>query len=115
VAVIVQRAFDLSVWLIRKAERFPRSLRFSIGERLIARSLDVLETVTEAAYSADKLPLLERANRQLNGLRILVRVSRELELIGGDSHSLVAEKLEEIGRMIGGWRKANVRRNEAPH
>ena len=110
-AVVVQRAFDLSVWLIRKVEKFPRSFRFSVGERLIARVLDLLEALTEAAYSANKTPLLERANRLVNALRLLLRLAVELQLLGADSHEFASQKLEEIGRMIGGWTKAMARRS----
>ena len=109
-ALVVQRAFDLSLWLIRRVEKFPRSFRFSVGDRVIARSLDLLETLAEAAYKANKAPLLERANHLVNALRLLLRLTVELKLLGGDSHEFAAKSLEEIGRMIGGWTKATQRR-----
>ena len=108
--VVVQRSFDFSLWLIRKVEKFPRSFRFSVGDRVIARSLDLMETLTEAAYTANKSPLLERANRLVNALRLLVRLTVELNLLSGDSHEFASKSLEEIGRMIGGWIKATNQR-----
>ncbi len=109
-AVVVQRAYDLTLWLIRKVETFPRSFRFSVGDRVVARSLDILEALTEAAYSSDKGAHLDRANRSVNSLRLLLRLTVELRLLAGGSHEFAAGKLEEIGRMIGGWRKAAARR-----
>ena len=109
-AIVVQRAYDLALWLIRKVEKFPRSFRFSVGDRVVARALDVLEALAEAAYSADKSALLDRANRGVNSLRLLLRLTVELRLLGGDSHEFAAARLEEIGRMIGGWRKSVARR-----
>ena len=109
-AIVVQRAYDLALWTIRKVEKFPRSFRFSVGDRVVARALDVLEALAEAAYSSDKSALLDRANRSVNSLRLLLRLTVELRLLGGDSHEFAAAKLEEIGRMIGGWRKSVARR-----
>ena len=109
-AIVVQRAYNLALWLVRKVERFPRSFRFSVGDRVVARALDLLETLTEAAYTSDKVPLLERANRGLNSLRLLLRMTVDLNLLPADAHEFAAGQLEEIGRMIGGWRKAAARR-----
>jgi hypothetical protein len=111
-AIVVQRTYDLALWLVRKVERFPRSFRFSVGDRVVARALDLLETLTEAAYTSDKAPLLDRANRGLNSLRLLLRMTVDLKLLPSDAHEFAAGQLEEIGRMIGGWRKAVARRNQ---
>lgn len=111
-AVVVQQAYDLTLWLVRKVEKFPRSFRFSVGDRVIARSLDLLEALVEAAYSADKRGLLDRANRSVSGLRYLLRLAVDLKLLSGDSQEFAAGRLEEIGRMVGGWRKAAAQRVE---
>jgi len=104
--VAVQRTYDLSLWLIAKVEKFPRSLRFSLGERLMDRSLDLLEALASAAYAKDKMALLERANLSVTSLRFLLRMSFDLKLMGSDSQEFASAKIEEIGRMIGGWRKS---------
>ena len=112
-AIVVQRAYDLALWLVHKVEKFPRSFRFSVGDRVIARALDLLEALTEAAYTSDKVALLDWANRVVNSLRLLLRLTVDLKLMAADSHEFAAGKLEEIGRMIGGWRKAVARRGQA--
>jgi hypothetical protein len=62
-AVIVTKAYDFVIWLLPKAEKFPRSYRFSIGERLEASGLDLLLHLVDAAYSSDKRePLCQAAN-----------------------------------------------------
>jgi hypothetical protein len=71
-----------------------------------------LETLVDAAYSSDKRASLERANRDVNSLRYLLRLGVDLKLLAGDSQEFAAGRLEEIGRMIGGWRRAASRRAE---
>jgi len=112
-AVVVQQTYDLALWVVRKVEKFPRSYRFSVGDRMVARSLDLLETLVEAAYSSDKRSALERANQSVNSLRYLLRLGVDLKLLAGDSQEFAAGRLEEIGRMIGGWRKAAARKAES--
>jgi hypothetical protein len=83
----VQEAYEFSIWLIRKVENFPRSYRFSVGDRLVQGILDLL--------------------LRLNRLRFLLRLAKDLNLLNVDSYGHAAERVEEIGRMVGGWRKAS--------
>ena len=85
--VVVQEAYEFSIWLIRKVENFPRSYRFSVGDRLVQGILDLL--------------------LRLNRLRFLLRLAKDLNLPNVDSYGHAAERVEEIGRMVGGWRKAS--------
>ena len=58
-----------------------------------------------AAHSREKATLLATANTQLDSLRYLLRLSKDLRLISLDSYEYSAGCSEEIGRMLGGWKK----------
>ena len=105
-AVILVKAYDHVLWSVQKAEKFPRSFRFSVGERIVQGSLDLLLTLVDATYSRDKAPHLARANRELNALRYLFRLAKDLRLVSNDAWVFSAERLDELGRMTGGWLKA---------
>lgn len=104
--VAVAKVYDFVLWLLPKVENFPRAHRFTVGERLTASGLDLMTTLVEAAYSRDKGDLLQQANRKINSTRYLLRLAKDLKLMSIDSYGFSAEKLDEIGRMVGGWRKA---------
>ena len=50
----VQACHELLLWLIPQLDKFPRSRRFTLGERIEAGLLDVLELLVEAAYTRKK-------------------------------------------------------------
>ena len=106
--VVVQRAYEFTVWLVKKVESFPRSYRFSVGDRLVQGVLDLLLRLVDAAYSRDKARILAEVNGMLNRMRFLLRLAKDLDLLTVDSYGHAAERVEEIGRMVGGWRKASV-------
>jgi hypothetical protein len=108
--VVVGKAYDFVLWLLPKVETFPRSHRFTLGERLSAQGLDVLVILTEAAYTSSKDELLTQANRKINSTRLLLRLAKDLKLLSLDAYAFSAERLDEIGRMVGGWRKTTVQR-----
>src|ERR1017187_10556635 len=53
-AIVVAKAYDLVLWLLPKAEKFSRSYRFSVGERVVAHALDLLLALVEAAYTGQQ-------------------------------------------------------------
>ena len=105
---IVQKAYEATLWLIPKAGRFPRTQRFTIGDRIIDNSLDLLEALTAAAYAtnAERATLLGQANQRINGLRYLLRLAKDLRLMNTEAYGHGAELLDEVGRMLGGWRRS---------
>ncbi len=105
--VVVGRTYDFSLWLIQKVEHFPRSYRFSVGDRLVAAVIDLLLHLVDAAYAREKTTILTEVNGMLNRMRYLLRLAKDLKLFTLDSYGYAAERVEEIGRMAGGWRKAS--------
>jgi hypothetical protein len=102
----VSKAYDFVLWLLPKVEKFSRAYRFTVGERLSATGLDVLLLLVEASYSTRKEETLHEATRKINSVRYLLRLAKDLKLLTVDSYGFAAERLDEIGRMVGGWRKS---------
>ena len=105
-AVAVTKAYDVVLWLTNKVQHFPRSNRFTLGERLVNAAIDLLMTLVEAAYTAEKSALLRQASLKTNGLRYLLRLAKDLHLMNVEAYGFSTERVEEIGRMIGGWQKS---------
>lgn len=68
---------ELLRWLIPHLDKFPRSRRFTLGERIESGLLEVLEALVAAAYSRDKRADLDLANRRINVVRHLWRLAYE--------------------------------------
>ena len=102
----VQSCHDLLLWLIPQLDKFPRSQRFTLGERLEVGVLEVLELLVEAAYSRHKDQPLLRGNLRLEVVRHLWRLAHELKVIATRQYEHGAKLFDELGRQIGGWRRS---------
>ena len=71
-AIVVGKTYDLMLWIVQKVEKFPKSYRFSVGQRLIDTGLDLLLLLVEAAYRKDKREALRTAGVRTNALRYLL-------------------------------------------
>jgi hypothetical protein len=102
----VQSCHELLLWLIPQLDTFPRSRRFTLGERMEAGVLEVLEGLVEAAYSRQKDQALAHANLRLEVVRHLWRVAHELKVVTTRKYEHGAKLLDDLGRQIGGWRRS---------
>lgn len=103
---MIAKAYDFALWLLPKVEKFPRSYRFSVGDRLVAGALDLLSGLVEASYSSRKSSFLQKASADINVLRYLLRLAKDLRLLSMESYLFAVERLDEVGRMSGGWLKS---------
>ncbi|GAB1724423.1 MAG: diversity-generating retroelement protein Avd [Nitrospira sp. CR1.1] len=106
VPAAVTKAYDILLWLIGHVGKFPRSHRFVLGERIETRMLSILEFLVRAAYAREKRGYLEQANADLQILRLLVRLGKDLGFTSEKQYEFISRELVELGRQIGGWTKA---------
>jgi len=104
--------YDFSKWLLEKTEKFPRKVRFSFSNRIDNLSLDIIEGIIEARYSRKKKDILRRIDLDMEKLRILLRMCHDLGYLDHNGYEFAAKKINEAGKMVGGWRKQQESRVE---
>lgn len=101
----ITKLYDYLLWMIPKLDKYPRSQKFLLADRIETLMLDILELLIDAAYSKNKYQMLRSANLKLEKLRYLVRLSKDLKLINMKSYEYSARAIDGIGISIGGWIK----------
>lgn len=105
---IIQKAYDLLLQTIPVLNKFPRSQKFTLADRIQNGLTDLLEELLRAYYSPhdSKKALLQQVNIRLEILRHHFRLCYDLGLYSSLKYKDFAESLDEIGRMTGGWLKS---------
>ncbi|MEI7941512.1 MAG: diversity-generating retroelement protein Avd [Verrucomicrobiota bacterium] len=93
------------VYLIPQLSKFPRDQKFVLGDRIKTKVLAVPEHCLRAYYSRDKRTHLLEANLTVVVTRHLIRLAHALRLVSHHTYGVLAEQMDEVGRMIGGWLK----------
>ncbi len=65
-AIVVQKSYEFTLWVLPKVEKFPKSYRFSIGQSLVTASLELLMNLVDATYQARNAGSLAAASREVN-------------------------------------------------
>jgi len=97
--VVVQKAYDWALWIIPKVEKFPKSYRFSIGQTLVASSIELLMNLVDATYQSRNAGSLGAAVREANRIRYLMRLAKDLRVINLAAHEFASKAMDEVGRM----------------
>jgi hypothetical protein len=105
--VIFTQTYDLLTWLLPQCERFPKSQRFVVTQRLQAAALDFQEAIFEANVRSGttRLEYLQAADAHLNKLRLYLRLARQWEWLGSGQHEHVSRMVAAAGKLLGGWIK----------
>jgi hypothetical protein len=103
---IFTRTYDLLQWLIPATIQFPRAQRFVLAEAVQQSALKLHEQFVEAAYADEPLSVLRQADVTLTRLRSYLRLCHGLKLLSTGQYEHVARMVDEVGRLLGSWIKA---------
>jgi four helix bundle protein len=101
------RTYDLLLWLLPQVQKFPRTHRFGLAERIQRLGLDFQDSLAAAGKckGEERRTWLHRADIQLEQLRLWLRLAQDLELITLKQYEHVARLTNEVGRLLGAWIK----------
>lgn len=85
----------------------PKKSRYTLGDKIDARFVQVLELLQIATYQSptEKLNTLGRALSGVDTLKFFLRIAWEVHVFDDKKYATLSEGLNEVGRQIGGWRK----------
>lgn len=106
--IIFQKTYNLIKEIYPIINNFPKSHRQVLGKYIEEICIQVLLLIIKANKSRDiqRLRLQENISNQLDSLRILIRLSKDLKFMSIGQYTVMAEQLNEISKMIYCWSKA---------
>ncbi len=107
--VIFTRTFELLAWLMPVSNHFPKQYRHTYTQRLLTAAFDLNERLEEAnlRVGRHRVACLRAADEALARVRIYIRLAVRLRWLSKGQYQHVAQLLNEIGRLLGGWLKAS--------
>jgi len=106
---IVQHTYDLLLYLVPQLVKFPRSQKFVLADRIQNALTEVLEALVRAYYlprGEPKRAALQQVNLDLEVLRYLIRLAKDLRHLDHRRYELVQKQIHEIGTQNGAWLKS---------
>jgi len=105
---IFHKTYEFIKWLHTLLNKFPKSEKYTMAQKIENTSLAFLEGIIESNNDFDKKQSLQKAIVELDKLRIFFRMSKDLQFISFDQYEYGSGLIDEIGRMLGGWYKKSI-------
>jgi hypothetical protein len=87
--------------------QFPKQNRYTLGNKIDEVFLLAIEYCFLASYASKttKLVHLERCISRVDLLKLLLQLAWEVRALDTKKYIALSEQLQEVGRMLGGWKK----------
>lgn len=86
-------------------QTLPKTHRHSLGQRIDTLFVEIMESVATTGFLSrqEKYPYVRIAIRKTNVLAVFLMILWETKSIDDGKYIALSLKIEEIGRMLGGW------------
>ncbi len=102
---VLQRVKNAYILWFGYYQMLPKLHRHTLGQRIDTLFIEIIESIATASFLTrqDKQPFVRLAIRKTDALKILLMVLWETKSLDNKKYIALSEKLDEIGRMLGGW------------
>jgi len=93
----------------------PKAHRYTLATKIDDLLIESIEAIAVAGFTArpDKLPHVRLAMRKLDTFKVMLLVLWETKSIDDKKYLALSQKVDEVGRMLGGW-LGQLMKNENP-
>ena len=105
---ILKASYDLYKEFYKLRLAVPKVDRYALWLKCENLLIEVLQGIFLASQLSkiEKLPVLEKTSAKLNFLKLCIRLMKDIKAITPKTYTILEAKLDEIGRMLGGWIKS---------
>lgn len=86
-------------------QTLPKVHRHSLGQRIDTLFVEIIEAIAAASFLSpqEKHPYVRLAIKKVDSLKVLMMVLWETKSLDNKKYIAVSLKIEEIGKILGGW------------
>ena len=85
---------------------FSKDLKYTVGESLKNETIKLLTLIFRANSRTDKQMVLQEAREQIEVIRLLIRLMKDMRQINLKRFVQVNQKVEEVSKQLTGWQKS---------
>jgi hypothetical protein len=105
-SVLTKSKESYSIWFKLLVD-FPKTYRHNLGGKIDGYFLELLENIFVSQYLSgeQKIHKMTISISKLDGVKFFLQLAWENKCIPNEKYITLSTNLNEIGRMLGGWRK----------
>jgi hypothetical protein len=107
---VYKLGYDLLKQIYQRTSLFSREYKYTLGERLKNEVTDMLINIYKANKSKkdSREQYIEQARQNIEVVRLLLRICKDLETIGMKGFVALNIQVEELSKQLASWQKYTV-------
>jgi hypothetical protein len=103
---IYKASYDLFVTIFEYTKNFTKEYKYTVGEKLKNETLEMMVNVYRANTRKDKTELLQTARENIEVIRLLFRLLKDLKQIDVKKFVTITVQIENVSKQLAGWQKS---------
>ena len=100
---ILQKTYDMLQYLYQSLQQYPKAEKYVLAADTKAAAYELLRLLITANKRYHKKTTMQDADIQLDILRHLIRLGKDLGFLPIKKFEVLSGMTTEIGKMLGGW------------
>ena len=110
---LLHKSKDLYLLWYGCYKSLPKEHRYTLGAKIDILLTDIIEAITSASFLGreEKQFYIKTAIRKTDATKIFLLILWETKSLDNKKYLALSEKINEIGRMLGGWNGQLIKQN----
>lgn len=110
---VYKLGYDLLIDIHKITKSYTREHKYTLGEKLKEESLQLLIHIYKANKNKNtkRIDAIALIREHLEMIRLLWRISKDLQIIGGKAYIKLNIHIEELSKQLTAWQKYTARAN----
>ena len=103
---VYKATYDLLLGIFAFTKEFGKEYKYTVGESLKKETIDLLTLIYRANSRTDKAEVLQTAREQIEVIRLLIRLMKDMKQINVEKFVKINETVENVSKQLNGWQKS---------
>jgi len=103
---VFKASYDLLVEIFSFTKNFTKEYKYTVGEKLKNETLDLIIMIYRANTKREKFETLQKAREQIEVIRLLIRLMKDLHQISIKKFVQINKLIENVSKQLTGWQKS---------
>ncbi len=103
---VYKASYDLLLAIFQFTKNFAKEYKYTVGETLKNQTIELLVLIYRANSKRNKVEVLQSAREQIEVIRLLIRLMKDLHQIGIEKFVQINQSVENVSRQLTGWQKS---------
>ena len=103
---VYKATYDLLLAIFQFTKEFSKEYKYTVGESLKKETIELLTLIYRANTRYQKSDVLQMAREQIEVIRLLIRVMKDMKQISLEKFVRINEAVENVSKQLSGWQKS---------